>query len=259
MRGITLAAFILLVFNVAFGGELVLKGKYNGKNVFVRNPYNAETEEFCTINVYVNDRLILEGPQLSAFQIDLSYLNQGALVVVRIEYRDDCQPVVMNPTVLSFNAGFQFLSSHSDNNSINWTTIGELPGGEYQLEQLFKKGGWKTIKSFEAKGAMNINQYSIEPNHFPGENHYRVGYKDSNGNQYYSVEIMYTSTDDPITFSPEIVTTSISLSKATQYAILDMNDNEIRKGSGKEIELQDLRPGEYYLFIENRKERFVKQ
>ena len=249
----------LVHFLFAFGGELVLKGKYNGKNIFVRNPYNNETESFCTNKVFVNDRLIFDGPQLSAYQVDLSHLNLGDLVVIRVEYKNDCEPVVLNPQAISFTTGFQYITAQADNNSLLWSTKGELPQGSFEIEQLRVKKGWTVMNHVEGKGEQHNNQYSIAPNHFPGDNRYRIKYTSHDGTEYYSVEFAFTSSEDPITFSPETVTTKITLSKPTEYFITDMNGNEIIKGKGNEISLQDLRPGLYYLNIENRAERFIKK
>lgn len=241
-------------------GELVLKGSYNGKNLFVQNPFVPELNTFCTKQVLVNDRVIFDNPKTSAFSIDLSYLKIGDLVVVRIMYHDSCEPKIVNPHVLSLTkAGFAFLKAQADNNSIEWNTKGELTDGSFEIEQLHPKKGWQIFGELKGKGDIMYNQYSMEPSHFPGENKYRIKYTDSQGNEYYSIQFAFTSTEDPITFSPSTVTTKITLSRATEYTISDMNGNELRKGNGKVIIVQDLRPGLYFLNIENRAEKFIKK
>jgi len=260
MRNMLLVSLlIMLSFGSSLSGELVIKGQYSGKNVYVRNPYNNNTKAFCITNVVVNDRVLLASPQQSAIQVDLTYLKLGDLVILRIEYFDDCLPVVLNPNVLSFTNGFQFITAQADNNSINWRTKGELPNGNFFIEQLFvKKNEWREVSKVIGKGELNNNQYSVEPVHFPGENKYRIKYLDYEGKEYYSIEFAFTSTEDPVTFSPEKVTTKITLSKNIDYAITDMNGNELMKGKGKEIYVQNLKPGLYFLIVENRSERFIK-
>lgn len=260
MRNAFLILFVFVITNSLLAGELVLKGQYSGKNIFVRNPYDNATKAFCINKIYVNDRLIFDSPMLTAFQVDLSYLKLGDLVVLRIEYKDDCEPFVLNPQVLSFTNGFQFITAQSDNNSIHWSSKGELPDGRFDIEQLNKKKKeWKVVNTVTAKGELNNNQYSIAPHHYPGDNHYRIKYIDREEKEFYSVEFAFTSTDKPITFAPETVTSKITLSKTTDYVITDMNGNEILRGKGKEIFVQDLKAGLYYLNIENRAERFVKK
>ncbi|MDH5475103.1 MAG: hypothetical protein OEX22_05370 [Cyclobacteriaceae bacterium] len=260
MRKLYVLFCLFSISSSLLAGEMVLKGQYSGKNIFVRNPFNTATKVFCTNNIFVNDRLIVEDPQQTAFQVDLSYLSLGDLVVLRIEYKDDCEPVVLNPQVLSFTNGFQFITAQSDNNSILWSTKGEFPNGSFVIEQLQKKKQtWNVVDSLTAKGELNYNQYSIAPHHYPGDNRYRIKYIDHAKQQFYSVEFAFTSTEEPITFSPKSVTSKITLSKTTRYYITDINGTKILEGKGKEIFLHDLKPGAYYLNIENRAERFIKK
>lgn len=258
IRSLFLATLIFTSLSLK-AGELVIKGKYNGKNVFVQNPYNAKIDQFCTQKVFVNDRLIFDEPKVSAYQIDMSYLSVGDLVVLRIEYRDGCEPTIVNPHVLSFTAGFQFIMAQADNNSVHWSTMGELVGGKFEIEQLHWKRDWEVVNTVPGKEDLNNNLYSIAPKHYPGVNHYRIKYIDYKGDEYYSLEFAFTSTEDPVTFDSENITNKIVLSKITNYFITDMNGNEIRKGRGKEIPVQDFKPGLYFLNIENRTERFIKK
>ena len=84
-------------------------------------------------------------------------------------------------------------------------------------------------------------------------------YNPQEGEAIYSVDIAYTSTKDPITFYPSSVTTRINLSETTYFEITDRNGKLLRSGTSSTIQLQDLKPGEYYLHIQNRIERFVKK
>ena len=255
-----LVAYLILNASFAQSGELVIKGSYTGKNLFVQNPFIPEKNVFCTKQVLVNDRVVFDNPKVSAFSIDLSYLKIGDLVVVRIMYYEGCEPKIVNPHVLSLTkAGFSFLNAQANNNTIEWKTKGELPGGSFVIEQLDITKGWIIYSELSGKGDQLYNQYSIAPSHYPGENKYRIKFVDSQDNEFYSVQFAFTSTDDPITFTPTTVITKITLSRATTYTITDMNGNEIRSGSGKEIIVQDLRPGLYFLNIENRAERFIKK
>lgn len=256
--------FTLLIYLITLGsgyaGELVLQGTYNGKNLYIQNPYLGELKTFCTEKVLVNDREVFNNPKVSAFSIDLSYLNLGDLVVVRILYRDGCEPKIVNPQVLSITKlGFRFLDAQADNNSLVWSTKGEQTLGSFVIERLHLKRGWLEFSTLTAKGNIDYNQYSVAPTHYPGENKYRIKYTNDQGKEYYSVQFAFTSTDDPITFTPTSVTTKITLSRATDYIITDMNGNELRKGRGKVIQVQDLRAGLYFLNIENRAERFIKK
>ena len=251
----------LLMMSPAWAGEIVLVGKYKGKDVYVQNPYDADKQTYCTSAVYVNDRKVQDYPEASAYTIDLSHLAMGDLVVLRIEHSDDCKPKVVNPQVLTHEAGFEFMLEQVDNNSISWNTKGETPEGTFIVEQKDSvKVKWYIIKEVAGKGASESNQYSIAPEHFEGENQYRVKYTDVDGKQYSSVKLLFTYTDDPVQYSPRTkVTNKIKLSRSIPYSITDMNGNKVKEGNGKVIMVQDLKRGLYFLNIQNRSERFIKQ
>lgn len=262
MRILITISLLFLTANL-FGGELVLKGVYRGKDIYVKNPYNKTSQSFCTLRVLVNDNTVVENPKVSAFKIDLSHLNFGGLVIIRIEHVDGCTPQIINPQVLSVDNSFKFVVNQASNNSIDWTTQGENAVGTFVIEQEIyhpdKTITWEELKRVPGKGGLTMNSYSIAPAHFPGENNYRIRYDSPERESVYSVLIKYTSTKTPITFYPVSVTTKITLSEPTIYQISDRNGRVIKSGSGSSIQCQELRPGEYFLHIQNRVEKFVKK
>lgn len=251
----------VMTMSTLWAGEIVLVGKYKGKDVYVQNPYDDKKQTYCTIAVFVNDRKVQDYPEASAYTIDLSYLNMGDLVVLRIEHSDECKPKVVNPQVLTHDLGFEFMLEQVGNNSISWNTKGELPEGKFEIEQLDTLGlNWNIIRETVGKGSIETNQYSVSPNHHDGENQYRIKYTDSEGVEAYSLKLLFTYTQDPVQFSPRIkVTSKIKLSREIPYNITDMNGNIVKEGTGKVIMVQDLKRGLYFLNIQNRSERFVKQ
>jgi hypothetical protein len=251
----------LIVVSSVSAGEIVLVGKYRGKDIYVQNPYNADKDSYCTSAVYVNDRQVQDYPTASAFTIDLSYLAMGDLVVLRIEHNNECVPKVVNPQVLKEGEGFEFMLEQVGNNSISWNTKGELPDGKFMVEQMDStKLKWNVIKEMAGKGGDETNQYSIAPTHFEGENQYRIKYTDHEGAEFSSLKLMYTYTDNPVQFSPKTqVTSKIKLSRSIPYTITDMDGNLVKEGNGKVIMVQDLKRGLYFLNIQNRSERFIKQ
>ena len=82
--------------------EMVLEGTYQGQNLYVQNPFASFGVGFCVVNVTVNGRQSTDEINSSAFEIDFaSYqLIRGAAVEVKIEYKDDCTPRVLNSDVL---------------------------------------------------------------------------------------------------------------------------------------------------------------
>lgn len=251
---------IWLLVGRVYGGELVLSGTYQGKSIYVQNPFNHSKNQFCTKEVFVNDRKLFDAPQISAFKIDLSYLHINDLVVIRITFYDGCRPRIVNPQVIHAPSQFKFISTQSDNHSITWATAGELPGGQFVIEQFdTDRKAWGVVKSIMAKGNPLNNQYAIPASHQIGENRYRIRYEGADGSVNYSVELTYTSVIEPITFYPAVATTKLTLSDTTRYQITDFFGKLIKEGEGREITVLDLSPGEYYLNIQNRKEKFVKK
>ncbi|MBL6445906.1 T9SS C-terminal target domain-containing protein [Fulvivirga sp. 29W222] len=260
MKRIVFFSIWLLISGPLYSGEIVLSGTYQGKSVFVQNPFNHSKNTFCTKEVFVNDRKLFDVPQISAFKIDLSHLQLNDLVVIKITFDDGCTPRVVNPHVIQNPKQFKFISSQSDNQSISWNTAGEKPGGQFIIERYeAKRKQWEVIRSLLAKGRVDNNQYAIQAEHQNGENTYRVRYEDAEGNIVYSLELDYTSTDEPITFYPLVATNKLTLSDTTSYAITDYYGKLVKQGEGKEITVSELSPGEYYLNIQNRKEKFVKR
>jgi len=236
----------------------VLSGSYQGKDVFVRNPYVKNLGRFCTQQVFVNDRKVFDQPKVSAYKIDLSYLEINDLVVIRITHSEGCQPSIVNPHVLKSNSSFKFITTETDNNSISWKTKGEEIRGSYIIEQKTDEADWGPIDTVTAKAELDINRYIIAAPHQKGVNHYRIKYVDSSGLENYSLEMLYTKKEQ-ITFYPSIATTSLTLSDTAKYIITDFTGREVKKGKGLEILVNELKPGEYYITIQNRKQRFIKK
>ena len=257
---LTCLMFLCLVpSGLVWAGEIVLFGEYQGKNVFVQNPYHRSASTFCTTSVFVNDRLVLDSPKVSAFKIDLSYLKIKDLVVIRIEHLEGCRPTIINPQVLQPVEDFRFLGTEVDNNSIRWITAGEREEGIFEVEKRVGEEGWQVIHKTKTKRGLRDNLYAVSATHTKGQNQYRVKYEGESGSLLYSLEVYYTHTDSLITFQPQIVTSQITLSDSTGYQIVDFLGKVIKKGQGREILLLELKPGEYYLEIQDRREKFIKR
>jgi len=249
----------LLRASISFGGEIVISGSYQGKDIYVQNPFDQTTKKFCTQTVYVNDRLVFEQPKVSAYKIDLSYLSVNDLVVIRIAYSEGCKPRVVNPQVLkSAKTAFKFLSAETDHNSITWMTEGESLEGKYFVEQQTEEHDWEIIDTVNTKNESSVNSYTVAAPHDKGVNAYRIKYKGDGGEVIYSIESAFTKSDK-ITFYPSVATTTLTLSDTAEFVITDYFGKAVKKGEGIEIFIDDLKPGEYYLNIQNRKEKFVKK
>lgn len=237
--------------------ELVLTGIYNGKNLYVQNPLSSNMKDYCTREVWVNNRQVFSNPRSSAFTINLSHLSESAPVSVRIVYSSDCAPKIINPQVIRTRNNFRFLALHVDSSRIEWATSGELSKGKFFVER-WDSNRWQTLESREAIGEED-SRYELEIEHFSGLNKYRIKYLQGDGEVFYSMVQQYEASIEPVTFAPTRVSDKIFLSRETDYAVSDPKGNQLLKGHGKEINLQHLTSGLYYLSIDNRIEKFYKK
>ena len=87
-------------------GQVVLEGSYQGKNVYVQNPFASCTDttiKFCTESVTINDSISLPKDSLAmtCYRIPLtSYgFKEGDKIRIVIKHYGDCTPKVLNPEV----------------------------------------------------------------------------------------------------------------------------------------------------------------
>ena len=236
---------------------LSLSGVYQGKNLYIQNPPISENE-YCTQEVYVNDIKIMSHVLTSAYEIDLSHLKMDEPVTIKILHRDDCKPKILNPQVLKINSTFQFTSFVIDERKLAWSTKGEKVGGKMYVEH-FLNNNWMVFKDISCHGSITLNNYQVEENHHSGTNKYRIKFLEKDGQAFYSKVIEFTSSRQPVTFSPKRVTTSVYLSRTIPYEVIDSYGNVVKKGTGKEIEMSSMKEGVYYLNFDNRTEKVLKK
>ena len=154
MRAALNVLLALLFALPAWAGTLVLEGTYQGKNLFIQNPFSEAGVGFCVYEVTVNDQIATDEINSSAFEIDMGNfgLKIGEKVVVKIKHKDGCTPLVLNPEVLRPKSTFDIVRQGvGADGTYSWTTsneTGELP---YMVEQ---KRWNKWVKVGEVMGAV---------------------------------------------------------------------------------------------------------
>src|ERR1700752_3357082 len=116
----------LLVFSQ--GGVIVIEGNYQGKNLYVQNPFASGGVGFCVTEVYLNGNLTTDETQSSAFEIDFKphKLTIGDKVEIKIKHKEDCRPKVLNPEVLKPKSTYEVTAmSVSADGTLKWSTKGE--------------------------------------------------------------------------------------------------------------------------------------
>ncbi|WMJ74311.1 hypothetical protein RCC89_14215 [Cytophagaceae bacterium ABcell3] len=254
--------FLSLVLPIASvnAGILTLTGVYQGKNLYVQNPFTGNMKDFCTNDVYINDVKVLSNVQSSAYEIDLSILGIDDPVTVKITHKDDCKPKILNPQVVKSTSSFQFHSFNVEKENIVWATKGETPKGRFFVEQ-FKNNSWGTVKELTGKSSKVINNYQIgSSSHHSGLNKYRIKYLEADGQVFYSQVMEFESGLEAISMYPKRVTDKVYLKpRAAEYEVLNQYGDVISKGFGKEIDLSKAAQGVYYLNVDNQTIKFFKK
>jgi hypothetical protein len=259
---ILLGALLSGVF--AQAGTIVLDGNYQGKNIFVQNPFSEAGVGFCVYQVTVNDKVSTDEINSSAFEIDLSNFNLkvGDKVTIKIMHKDGCTPKVLNPEVLKPKSTFDIVKqSVSADGTYTWTTsneTGELPF----IVQEKRWNKWIRVGEVQGYGTPGEHTYTFKVVPHSGENIYRVKQSDLSKRSRFSENVAYT---DPavaaVTWTYQKGKNStVQFSSGTLYEIYDQFGNIVKRGYTNSIDVSDLKKGLYYLNYDNKTgETFIKR
>ena len=239
----------------------MIDGHYQGKNLYVQNPFAGSGVGFCTFEVTINGDVTTDEINSSAFEIDFSNvkLKIGDPVTVKIKHKDDCKPRVLNPEVLKPKSTFQTTKINlNGDGKLDWTTKGESGKLTYVVEQ-YRWNKWVKVGEVEGKGTPGENSYSFKVTLHSGENKVRVKQVDYSGKPRYSPAASTTSSAPVVTFEPEKVKESINFSGETLYEVYDVYGNIVKRGFGSNLDATTLEKGDYYLSYDNKTETFKKR
>lgn len=256
-------AFILCASGVSRAGVIVLEGNYQGKNLYVQNPFRSVGVGFCAYEVTVNGNVTTDEVNSSAFEIDFKNvpgLKVGDKVVVKIEHQDDCTPKVLNPEVLKPKSTFNVVSISIDPkaSTLKWTAKDESGKLPYTIEQ-FRWNKWIKLGEIDGIGTPENHDYEFKVTPNSGKNSFRVKQVDYTGQPRTSNKLDYASDVAPVSFSPEKVKDQIFFTAPTMYEIYDEYGNIVKRGFGKDIDAGDLKKGIYYLNYDNNMGQFIKK
>ena len=260
-RKILLIIVCLLFYISSFAGEIVLKGVYQGKNLFVMNPFSP-SGGFCVTEVKVNDHKLHDDINSSAFEIDLSthQLNPGDKLTIVIKHKDGCMPRVLNENVIKPSSTFEVKSLKFDlkTSTINMETIKESGSLPYIIEQ-YRWNKWIRIGTIDGLGGYESNTYSVPVTMHSGVNKFRFRQRDFTNEDRFSREIAVRSPVRPVTYEPKKPTTTITFSAETEYEIFNSVGTRVLHGKGTTIDISGLPKGDYFLnydaFTESLKKR----
>ncbi len=257
-----LAAYLLASTGFSHAGVIVLEGNYQGKNLYVQNPFRSSGVGFCAYEVTVNGQVTTDEVNSSAFEIDFKNLGLkvGDKVTVKIEHQDDCTPKVLNPEVLKPKSTFNVVSINVDpkTSTLKWTVKDESGKLPFIIEQ-FRWNKWIKVGEVDGTGTPEEHSYEFKVIPNSGKNSFRVKQIDYTGQPRLSNKVDFTSDIPAVTWSPEKVKDKIFFSDATMYEIYDEYGNIVKRGYGKDVDASDLKKGVYYLNWDNSMGQFLKK
>ena len=255
--------FTILAFSfigIANAGVITIEGYYQGKNLFVQNPF--KDNEFCVVSVFVNNSKVISYPKVSAFEVDLSSLAINTPITIKILHRNNCEPKLLNQQVVMSKSRFAFTSMNVDKDAVNWSSKGEKLGGKFYLQRLSVNNSWDTVEEVDCKGNLSASYYSWDAVHVAGLNQYRIKFVEEDGLIFYTKTVEIKNNREPITFYPRRVSDIITfVSKSpVVYSIYDKNGEIVMTGKGVTINCESLPQDDHYtLLYDNQKKTFYKK
>ncbi|MEO6903877.1 MAG: hypothetical protein ABI315_12125 [Bacteroidia bacterium] len=248
-----LPLFFILILSHAYAGVVVLEGKYQNKNLYVKNNFAANGVGFCAYEVLINGKVTADETNSSAFEIDFSAsgIKPGSNVIVEIKYKNDCTPKIINPEALKPKATFELINSRIDKNGLLiWTTKNEMGSLPFIVEQ-FRWNKWVKVGEINGKGELEGGVYSFQTTAHSGENRFRLKQIGYGGVAKLSNDL----TNISILLQPTYALTkngdAIQFSSETQFEIYDSFGNVLKQGFDKRIDISNLSKGNYYLCYDN--------
>lgn len=265
MKNVILLFFALASFVSFTNATLSIEGVYQGKNLYIQNPMDADGFGYCATKVTVNGDVLPGGTSLAAFGIDFAQFNVaiGETVFIVIEHNDGCRPKILNPEVLLPKSTYKVMSMNvTSEGRLSWTTTkedGKLP---FVIEQ-YRWNKWVAIGEVDGIGTPGQNSYSFQISPHSGENIVRVTQFDHTGKGRYSSQSKFRSKISPVTKKPAIVKDKIEFfvenkPVETRYEIYDAYGNIVKKGVGSLVNCTNLVKGVYYINYDNLNEKFIK-
>ena len=263
---ILILSLILLNRGFSQGGVIIIEGNYQGKNIYVQNPFGNGGVGFCVTEVLVNGNITTDETNSSAFEIDFKphNLSIGEKVEIKIKHKEGCKPKVLNPEVLKPKSTFEVVSMTVDKEGkVKWSTKSESGKLSFAVEQ-FRWNKWVKVGEVDGKGTPATNNYEFKVTPHSGKNQVRVRQTDYSGQPRLSKPVDFMSDIPEITFAPAKASKDITFVAKekpieTMYEIYDQYGNVVKRGFGSTIDVLNLAKGGYFLNYDNKMGEFVKK
>ncbi len=262
------AFFCLFFFGITilnhplFSQKTIIKGIYQGENLYIQNPFGPNGVGFCVTQVSVNGMNTNYSIQSSAFEVDFDIFNFnfGDSLTIELTHKKNCMPIALNLDAIRPRSSFEIVSMRydPDKQKLTWTTKGEISSIPFIVEQ-FRWKKWIEVATVAGKGTVQQHDYSAKVTIHSGKNIFRVKQIDASKQARYSEEIIYHSPLPVVNFSFVKATKIIQFSNATEYGIFNAYGNLLLKGRGKYVDLGELKEGDYFLRYDNDTQTITKK
>jgi hypothetical protein len=252
-------ALMVLVFQ-AKSGVLVVEGKFQNKNIYVQNAYGGSGVGFCAVEVKVNGNITTDEVNSSSFEIDLLalQLKYGDKVTIEIIHKDFCKPYVLNAEDLKPRPTYEVMNmSVSQTGILRWTTNKESGPLPYVIEQ-FKWNKWVPIGTVDGIGTSEVHEYAFAVALHSGENKFRVKQIGLGSLPKISAAVAVNSIVEKPNYALTKDYDALQFTSETFYEIYD-DYGIVKKGYGKEVKLENMKKGRYYLCFDNQITEFEKK
>lgn len=252
----------LLVWQLtSFAGVIEIDGVFQGKNIYVMNPFSSSGVGFCVYEVSVNGNVTTDEINSSAFEIDFSalQLKLGTDIKVEIKHKENCVPRVLNAEVLKPKSTFVVkLIDVQKDGTLNWSTQQEEGKLPFIVEQ-FRWNKWIKVAEVIGNGTPNLSKYSTKVNLHSGENRFRVKQIDFSNTPRYSSEALIKTIQPTVSLTSKKVSNQIEFSTETMYELYDYYGNLIKKGVSKNVDISKIQSGKYFINFDNQMDEIVKK
>jgi len=252
--------FVIFSFKIN-AGVLVVEGKFQNKNIYIQNSFGGNGVGFCATEIKVNGKITTDEVNSSAFEIDLAAMNikPGQKVIIEISHKSDCMPVVLNPEVLKPRPTFEVVSMNINSAGVlKWTAKNESGSLPYVVEQ-FKWNKWVYVGEVQGLGSPENHDYSFQIATHSGENKFRIKQVGLGSTPKLSTAVILNSNTDKPSFMITKDNKAIQYTIETAFEIYDAFGSIVKKGFGKETNIENLAKGKYYLCYDNQVTEFDKK
>lgn len=237
-------------------GDLLIEGKYSGKNIVVLNP--SEGENFCIDQVWVNGRNIKVTLNSNSFEIPLEGFMMNQIVSIQIHHHANCVPVIVNAYDLIKEREFTLPSFNFVKRTrlLSWE-IKELDSTKTYFIEQYVFGKWILVKELGTPSEMVFNTFAPVVN--TGSNFFRLKEIDEYGKTLVSQLIKVKIPNKNIEIKKFKVTKDLEFTDITHYEIITENGFFVISGVAKSVDVSTLEKGNYFVNFDGKQAVFVKK